>query len=86
MDKAIVELQKYKNILLNEAAVGGYISDTKNIDEAIAELTAHKAKIDELKERCSDELDKYSEYQTDIECGLFQAYDNVLQKLEELGK
>ena len=24
MDKAIVELQKYKNILLNEAAVGGY--------------------------------------------------------------
>ena len=52
MDKAIVELQKYKNILLNEAAVGGYISDTKSIDEAITELTAHKAKIEELKEGC----------------------------------
>ena len=55
----------------------------KEINEALAELTAHKAKIDELEEWCSDELDKYSEYQTDIECGLFQAYDNVLQKLEE---
>ena len=38
MDKAIIELQKYKNILLNEAAIGGYISDTKSIDEALAEL------------------------------------------------
>ena len=52
MDKAIVELQKYKNILLNEAAVGGYISDTKSIDEAITELTAHKARIEKLKEWC----------------------------------
>ena len=51
-------------------------------DKAIAELTAHKAKIDALKEWCNDELDKYSEYQTDIECGLFQAYNNVFQKLE----
>lgn len=38
MDKAIKELQKYKNILLNEAAIGSYISDTKNIDEALVEL------------------------------------------------
>ena len=51
-------------------------------EEALAELTAHKAKIDALKEWCNDELDKYSEYQTDIECGLFQAYNNVFQKLE----
>ena len=55
----------------------------KEINEALAELTAHKAKIDVLKEWCNDELDKYSEYQTDIECGLFQAYNNVFQKLEE---
>ena len=55
----------------------------KEINEALAELTAHKAKIDVQKEWCNDELDKYSEYQTDIECGLFQAYNNVFQKLEE---
>ena len=48
MDKAIIELQKYKNILLNEAAIGGYTSDTKSIDEALAELQAYKAKFQEL--------------------------------------
>ena len=61
----------------------GWAEIIKEHSEALAELTAHKAKIDELEEWCSDELDKYSEYQTDIECGLFQAYNNVFQKLEE---
>ena len=61
----------------------GWAEIIKEHSEALAELTAHKAKIDVLKEWCNDELDKYSEYQTDIECGLFQAYNKVPQKLEE---
>ena len=77
MDKAIKMLTDIKNA----SSVFGIRPD--EIDEALAELQAYEAKIDELKEWCSDELDKYSEYQTDIECGLFQAYNNVLQKLEE---
>ena len=51
MNKAIKELQKYKNILLNEAAIGSYISDTKNIDEALVELQAYEAKFQKLEAR-----------------------------------
>ena len=91
MDKAIKiltdNLHKAEQYLaiapMDSDMLRGWAEIIKEHSEALDELTAHKAKIDELKEWCSDELDKYSEYQTDIECGLFQAYNNVLQKLEE---
>ena len=91
MDKAINYLESRRLFLsaiddsiLNSNQQNMKICELKLLCESLSQLLLHKAKIDELKEWCSDELDKYSEYQTDIECGLFQAYDNVLQKLEEL--
>ena len=93
MDKAIEYLESrglflsaIDDSILNSNQQNMRICELKLLHESLSQLQAHKAKIDELKEWCSDELDKYSEYQTDIECGLFQAYDNVLQKLEELQK
>ena len=88
MNKAIKELQKYKNILLNEAAIGGYISDTKNIEEALAELTAHKAKIDGLREYCMEQVDNINKIgDLDIIDVMKQTiYRDMLNKLKEKGK
>ena len=83
MDKAIIELQKYKNILLNEAAIGGYISDTKSIDEALAELQALESYIEEQIVECqkvidTKKADMFTYYEAD---GLRQAYTDILQKI-----
>ena len=85
MNKAIKELQKYKNILLNEAAIGGYISDTKNIDEAIAELKATQARLDNLRDYCNSAYVSYPDgYKFAL--GYIQARKDILTKLEQGSK
>ena len=75
MDKAITILQD----LL------GYEEEAKakvEIHEAIAELTAHKAKIDELKEWCKEERNFWKS--KDYASGFNVAMGQTLLKLEEL--
>ena len=75
MDKAIVILQD----LL------GYEEEAKaktEIHEAIAELQAHKAKIDELKEWCKEERNFWKS--KDYASGFNVAMGQTLLKLEEL--
>ena len=88
MDKAIIELQKYKNILLNEAAIGGYISDTKSIDEALAELLEIQAKLESLREYCREQVDNINKIgDLDIIDVMKRTiYKDMLNKLEEEGK
>ena len=85
MNKAIKELQKYKNILLNEAAIGGYISGTKNIDEALAELLATKAKLDDLRGYCRKQIEHFNskDSRSDYDWGLRDRTITILDKLDE---
>ena len=65
----------------------GYEEEAKakvEIHEAIAELQAHKAKIDELKEWCKEERNFWKS--KDYASGFNVAMGQTLLKLEELDK
>ena len=87
MDKAI----KLLTTLRDDYIHGELDSD---ISEAISELQAHKAKIESLKEICSekskilDDVVIKTKYQTlAVKAASNKAiYDEILQKLEELDK
>ena len=85
MDKAIEIFRKIKTQTI--------MYDEKELDDAIAFLQAHKAKIESLKELCSekskilDDVVIKTKYQTlAVKAASNKAiYDEILQKLEELG-
>ena len=78
MDKAIEYLKNRRNRII-------YVDEKLN--EAIAELQAHKAKLENLKEWCKEHTvntaaTKYDPFWKGYqECSMF-----ILQKLEELDK
>ena len=88
--KAVEILEEYRNNILNTTEydhksdkaerIGSIISQ---IDEALAELQAHKAKIESLKEFCEEEM-KHSKNLNYVSA--YTAYKNTLQKLEEIDK
>ena len=75
MDKAITILQ---DLLTYEEEAEAKVE----IHEAIAELQAHKAKIDELKEWCKEERNFWKS--KDYASGFNVAMGQTLLKLEEL--
>ena len=77
MDKAIAIL---KMMATNENLTGVYHNEA---NQAIAELTTHKAKIDELKEYCKNKI--LNTQKESLEAVVFiDTYTDILQKLEEL--
>lgn len=58
MDKAIKALEFERSIYATDG--GNHIEKIKELDEAIAELRAYKAKVDELKEVCNKEIARYN--------------------------
>ena len=76
MDKAIAILQ---DLLGYEEEAEAKVE----IHEAIAELQAHKAKIDELKEWAT-KTTKFALVSDDFSAGYSQGKTDILQKLEEL--
>ena len=75
MDKAIEYLKNRRNRIIYE---------DEKLNEAIAELQAHKAKIESLSEYCRKQITRHKSYygREDI----VDAYQDILQKLEELDK
>ena len=86
MDKAIKCLEKFGKVS------SASIKLSFEIEDAISELQAHKAKIESLKELCSekskilDDVVIKTKYQTlAVKAASNKAiYDGILQKLEEL--
>ena len=90
MNKAIEIIRDYMKIVTT-VSTKYHVSECK---EAIAELQAHKAKIESLKELCSekskmlDDVVTKTKYRTlAVKAASNKAiYDVILQKLEELDK
>ena len=78
MDKAIEIFRKIKTQTI--------MYDEKELDDAIAFLQAHKAKIDSLKSRCKSQIEEQKKNFYDSARGKVDAYADILQKLEELDK
>lgn len=87
MDKAIDTLEFLREYLNNEVHPNCeyyiYSSLIDITDKALAELTAHKAKIDELKEWAS-KTTKFALVSDDFSAGYSQGKTDILQKLEEI--
>ena len=86
MDKAIDTLEFLREYLNNEVHPNCEYYIYSNLiditDKAIAELQAHKAKIDELKEWCKEERNFWKS--KDYARGFNVAMGQTLLKLEEL--
>ena len=93
MDKAIKCLEKFGKVS------SASIKLSSEIEEAIAELQAHKANIKSLKEYAFNKANSYNPKDSEIieiiKCHPedktfydyhFEAYADILQKLEELDK
>ena len=86
MDKAIETLENLREYLNEEVHLNCeyyiYSSLIDITDKALDELTAHKAKIDELKEWCKEERNFWKS--KDYASGFNVAMGQTLLKLEEL--
>ena len=86
MDNAIDTLESLREYLENEVRPNCEYYIYSNLiditDKAIAELEAHKAKIDELKEWCKEERNFWKS--KDYASGFNVAMGQTLLKLEEL--
>ena len=86
MNKAINTLELLREYLENEVRPNCEYYIYSNLidvtDKAIAELQAHKAKIDELKEWCKEERNFWKS--KDYASGFNVAMGQTLLKLEEL--
>ena len=80
MDKAIKCLEKFGKV--SRAS----IKLSSEIEDAISELQAHKAKIEELKVYCKKQMEYFESRSRYLFNEQITIYDGILQKLEELDK
>ena len=71
--KAIKELEKYKNSIIEDARAGGYLPCLDDVNEAITELKDIESYIEEQIKDCK---------QSGIDYGQSIAYADILQKIK----